>query len=295
MMVTEKGFWAKLKTFLIFAGPTTFVFFTVVIIPFLFGIYLSLTNWDGIASAYRFIGWQNYLTVFQDQLFWKSFFLTLKYVLFTVVLVNVIAFALAYLLTSGVKGENFLRAGFFVPNLIGGIVLGLIWHFVFSRVLVFIGKSLNLSFLSYSWLANPQKALWALVIVSVWQYSGYMMIIHIAGLVNIPKELIEAAIIDGAGAGQRIRRIILPLMVPSFVVTLFLTLQRGFMVYDVNLALTDGGPFRSTELISMHVYKKAFLAQEYGIGQAQAFFLFLIVAAITLAQVYFSKKWEVEM
>ncbi|MBA2132664.1 sugar ABC transporter permease [Hydrogenispora sp. UU3] len=168
-------------------------------------------------------------------------------------------------------------------------------HFVFSRVLVFIGKSLNLSFLSYSWLANPQKALWALVIVSVWQYSGYMMIIHIAGLVNIPKELIEAAIIDGAGAGQRIRRIILPLMVPSFVVTLFLTLQRGFMVYDVNLALTDGGPFRSTELISMHVYKKAFLAQEYGIGQAQAFFLFLIVAAITLAQVYFSKKWEVEM
>ena len=166
---------------------------------------------------------------------------------------------------------------------------------MFSRVLVFIGKSLNLSFLSYSWLANPQKALWALVIVSVWQYSGYMMIIHIAGLVNIPKELIEAAIIDGAGAGQRIRRIILPLMVPSFVVTLFLTLQRGFMVYDVNLALTDGGPFRSTELISMHVYKKAFLAQEYGIGQAQAFFLFLIVAAITLAQVYFSKKWEVEM
>ena len=294
-MITEKGFCAKLKTFLIFAGPTTFVFLSVVIIPFLFGIYLSLTNWDGIASAYRFIGLQNYLTVFQDQLFWKSFFLTLKYVLFTVVLVNVIAFVLAYLLTRGVKGENFLRAGFFVPNLIGGIVLGLIWHFVFSRVLVFIGKSLNLSLFSYSWLANPQKALWALVIVSVWQYSGYMMLIHIAGLVNIPKELFEAAIIDGASAGQRIRRIILPLMVPSFVVTLFLTLQRSFMVYDVNLALTDGGPFRSTELISMHVYKKAFLAQEYGIGQAQAFFLFIIVAAITLAQVYFTKKWEVEM
>ena len=294
-MVTEKGFWAKLKTFLIFAGPTTFVFFTVVIIPFLFGIYLSLTNWDGIASIYRFIGLQNYLTVFQDQFFWQSFLLTVKYVFFTVILVNLVAFILAYFLTSGVKGEKLLRAGFFVPNLIGGIVLGLIWHFVFSRALVFIGKSLNLPFLSYSWLANPQKALWTLVIVSVWQYSGYMMLIHIAGLVNIPKELIEAAIIDGASGRHRIRSIILPLMVPSFVVSVFLTLQRGFMVYDVNLALTEGGPFRSTELISMHVYKKAFLAQEYGVGQAQAFFLFMIVAAITLAQVYFSKKWEVEM
>lgn len=294
-MITEKGFFNKIKNFLIFAGPTTFVFLSVVIIPFIFGIYLSLTNWDGIASTYCFIGFQNYLTVFQDQFFWQSFLLTAKYVLSMVALVNVIAFGLAYLLTSGVKGEKFLRAGFFVPNLIGGIVLGLIWHFVFSRAFVFIGKSLNFPFLSYSWLANPQKALWALVIVSVWQYSGYMMLIHIAGLVNIPKELIEAAIIDGASNGQRLRGIILPLMVPSFVVSIFLSLQRGFMVYDVNLALTDGGPFRSTELISMHVYKKAFLAQEYGIGQAQAFFLFMIVAAITLTQVYFSKKLEVEM
>src|SRR5690554_381092 len=184
-MVTEKGFCARLKAFLIFAGPTTFVFFTVVIVPFLFGIYLSLTNWDGIASIYRFIGLQNYLTVFQDQFFWQSFLLTVKYVFFTVILVNLVAFILAYLLMSGVKVEKFLRAGFFVPNLIGGIVLGLIWHFVFSRALVFIGKSLNLPFLSYSWLANPQKALWTLVIVSVWQYSGYMMLIHIAGLVNI--------------------------------------------------------------------------------------------------------------
>ncbi|NLJ60158.1 MAG: sugar ABC transporter permease [Firmicutes bacterium] len=294
-MDTAKSFLKKLRTFLIFAGPTTFVFLFVVIFPFIFGIYLSLTNWDGIASVYRFIGFSNYLTVFQDQFFWNSFLLTVKYVLYTVIFVNLIAFTLAYLLTSGIKGEEVLRAGFFVPNLIGGIVLGLIWHFVFSRALVFLGKSLNLELFSYSWLANPQKALWTLVIVSVWQYSGYMMLIHIAGLVNIPKEVIEAALIDGANDGQRIIRIILPLMVPSFVVSMFLTLQRGFMVYDVNLALTNGGPFRSTELISMHVYKKAFLAQEYGIGQSQAFILFIIVAAITLTQVYFSKKLEVEM
>ena len=294
-MNTGKSFFKKLKTFLIFAGPTTFIFLTVVILPFLFGIFLSLTDWDGIASVYRFISFSNYLTVFQDQFFWNSFLLTVKYVLYTVVFVNLVAFMLAYLLTSGVKGQKFLRAGFFVPNLIGGIILGLIWHFVFSRALVFIGKNLNLEVFSYSWLANPQKALWTLVIVSVWQYSGYMMLIYIAGLVNIPKELVEAALIDGANGGQRIRRIILPLMVPSIVVSVFLTLQRGFMVYDVNLALTDGGPYRSTELISMHVYKKAFLAQEYGIGQSQAFILFIIVAAITLTQVYFSKKLEVEM
>ncbi len=294
-MNTVKSFFKKAKTFLIFAGPTTFIFLSVVIIPFIFGIYLSLTNWDGIASDYRFIGFSNYQTVFQDQFFWNSFLLTVKYVLYTVVFVNLVAFILAYLLTSGVKGQKFLRAGFFVPNLIGGIILGLIWHFVFSRALVFIGINLNLEIFSYSWLGNPQKAFWTLVIVSVWQYSGYMMLIYIAGLVNIPKELVEAAIIDGANGGQRVRRIILPLMVPSFVVCIFLTLQRGFMVYDVNLALTNGGPFRSTELISMHVYKKAFLAQEYGVGQSQAFILFIIVAAITLTQVYFSKKLEVEM
>ena len=249
MLATEKRFIDKLKTYLLFAGPTTFVFLTVIILPFLFGIYLTFTNWDGISKTYTFVSFSNYITVFKDRMFWSSF---------------------------------------------GGIILGLVWRFIFSNVLVFIGRNLNIGFLSYSWLANPDKAFWTLVIVSVWQYSGYMMIIFIAGLSNIPRELIEAATIDGANGLHRLRNIVLPLMVPSFIVTVFLTIQRGFMVYDVNLALTGGGPFKSTELISMHVYEKAFLAQQYGIGQSQAFFLFLLVAAISITQVYFSKKLEVE-
>lgn len=294
-MATEKRFIDKLKTYLFFAGPTTFAFLTVIVLPFVFGIYLTFTNWNGIAKTYDFVWFQNYLTVFKDPTFWRSFMLTVRYVLYTVMIVNILGFILAYALTSdSTRGQSLLRTGFFIPNLIGGIILGYVWKFIFSNVLVFIGRTFDIGFFSYSWLANPNKAFWALVIVSVWQYSGYMMIIFIAGLTNIPKDLIEAATIDGASGLVRLRGIVLPLMVPSFIVTVFLTIQRGFMVYDVNLALTSGGPFKSTELISMHVYEKAFLAQQYGAGQSQAFFLFLIVAAISLTQVYFTKKLEVE-
>lgn len=296
MLAAEKRFVDKLKTYLVFAGPTTLVFITVIILPFLFGIYLTLTSWDGISKAYTFVGLANYAQVIRDSAYWASFLRTVKYVFFTVLIVNSLGFALAYALTGNkVLGQNLLRTGFFVPNLIGGIILGLVWRFIFSNVLVYLGRTFGISFFSYSWLANPNKALWTLIIVSVWQYSGYMMIIFIAGLSNIPHELVEVATIDGANGFQRLRHIVLPLMVPSFAVTVFLTIQRGFMVYDVNLALTDGGPFKTTQLISMHVYEKAFLAQQYGVGQAQAFLLFLLVAAISLLQVYFTKKLEVEM
>ena len=293
-MEQEKTLLAKFKTYLIFAGPTTFAFFTVIILPFLYGIYLTFTDWDGLSETYTFVGLLNYLQVFKDKVFWTSFLLTLKYVIFTVILINVIAFFLAYMLTSGVKGQNFFRAGFFTPNLIGGILLGFIWRFVFSDILVYLGESYNIAILSGSWLSDPKKAFWALVIVTVWQYTGYMMVIYISGFVNIPRDLLEAANIDGANFWQRLKNVILPLMVPSFTISIFLTLQRGFMVYDINLALTNGGPYKSTELISLHIYNTAFLSQQYGIGQAKAFFLFFVVTVITLLQVYFSKKLEVE-
>lgn len=293
-MLDQKSFMDKLKTYLIFAGPTSFVFFTVIIIPFVFGVFLTLTNWNGLSVDYSFVQLENYIKVIHDQAYWQSFLLTLKYVFYTVIFVNVIAFTLAYLLTSGMKGQNFLRAGFFTPNLIGGVVLGLIWRFVFSNVLVNFGEITGLVIFSKSWLSSPENAFWTLVIVSTWQYSGYMMLIYIAGFMGVPKDVVEAATIDGANSFQKIKSVIIPLMIPSFVISVFLTLQRTFLVYDVNLALTNGGPFKSTELISMHVYKKAFLAQEYALGQSQAFFLFLLVAGITFFQVYFSKKLEVE-
>jgi len=293
-MNQEKGFFDKLKTYLVFAGPTTFAFFTVILLPFIFGIYLTFTDWNGISASQSFIGGKNYFAVFQDKAFWSSFLLTLKYVFFTVIITNVLAFLLAYLLTSGIKAQNFFRSGFFTPNLIGGVLLGYIWQFIFSNILVYLGKNFNIPIFSSSWLSNPNKAFWALVIVGVWQYSGYMMIIYIAGFMNVPKDIIEAASIDGANGFRRMISVVLPMMIPSFTVCIFLSLQRTFMVYDVNLSLTKGGPFKSTELISMSVYNKAFLSQQYGVGQAQAFFLFLMVALITIVQVYFSKKMEVE-
>ncbi|ADQ07894.1 binding-protein-dependent transport systems inner membrane component [Caldicellulosiruptor hydrothermalis 108] len=280
--------------YIIFAGITTMVFLTVVIIPFLYGVYLTLTDWNGIEATKKYIGIRNYISILNDSTFLYSFTLTLKYVFFSVLFINLIAFLLAYLLTSGIKGQNVFRIALFTPNLIGGIVLGFIWQFIFNNTLPYIGQKIGLGLISNSWLASPQKAFWALVIVTVWQYSGYMMMIYIAGLVGIPQDIIEASTIDGAGQLTRITKIILPLLAPSFTVSVFLSLQRSFMVYDLNLALTKGGPFRSTELVSMHVYSEAFLSQNYGIGQAKAIILFITVAIITSIQVYLSKKAEVE-
>ncbi len=293
-MVENKSFSKRLLTYLAFMGPTLFAFITVILVPFIFGIYLTFTNWDGISSHMSLVGLQNYKVVISDVGFWNSMALTVKYVFFSVLFVNVISFLLAYALSSGLKGQNFFRAGFFMPNLIGGIVLGFIWKFIFASALVYMGNNMNLPFLSSSWLSDPNKAFWSLVIVTVWQYTGYMMVIYIAGFMNIPKELVEAASIDGANEFVKLKSIILPMMVPSVIICTFLTLQRGFMAYDLNLALTGGGPFKSTELVSMYVYGKAFLSQQYGIGQSEAVLLFLMVAGITFIQVYFSKKLEVE-
>lgn len=293
-MITEKGLWNRLRLRLLFTGPTLFAFLAVMIVPFLYGIYLTFTNWDGISTSSSLVGFDNYASVFKDAVFWKSFLLTLKYVFISVALINVVAFLLAYVLTSGLKGQSMFRAGFFIPNLVGGIVLGFVWQFIFSNVFVYVGKEWGIPLLSASWLADPNKAFWSMIIVTVWQYAGYMMVIYVAGLMNVPKDILEAASIDGASLLTKMRKMILPLMVPSFIVCIFLSLQRCFMVYDLNLSLTKGGPFKSTEMVSMHVYEKAFLSRDYGVGQAEAFVLFLLVATITIAQVYFSKKLEVE-
>lgn len=284
----------RFKNLCIFALPGIFIFCTVVIIPFIYGFYLTLTDWDGVKKVKAIVGLKNYMAAFQDINFWASMGLTLKYVLFSVLLVNIIAFILAYALTNGLKGQNFFRTGFFTPNLIGGVVLGFIWQFVFSRVLVNFGEASGWGIFSTSWLSDPTKAFWALVIVTVWQLSGYMMLIYIAGFTGLSTDVMEAASIDGATGMQRMKHIIIPLMVPSFVICLFLTLSRAFMVYDVNLTLTGGEPYGTTRLVAMHVYEKAFTARNYGVGQAEALFLFIIVACISGTQIYLGKKKEVE-
>ncbi len=278
----------------IFALPGMFCFFAVVIIPFIYGIYLTFTDWNGVSQVKNFIGFRNFAGVMRDKQFCMSLLMTFKYVVFVVILVNVIAFAIGYLLTRGMKGQNFFRTGFFTPNLIGGIVLGYIWQFVFSRVFVGIGEKTGWELFGSSWLSDPNKAFAALVLVSVWQLSGYMILIYVAGFMGLNEDVMEAASIDGASGWVKLKNIILPLMMSSITICLFLTLSRAFMVYDMNLSLTAGGPYGSTEMAAMHVYEKAFTSRQFGIGQAEALILFLVVACISGLQVYLTKKQEVE-
>lgn len=283
----------KCKNFLMFAGVTTIIFAAVVIIPFLYGLYLTFTSWDGVSANKPFVGITNYLSTFSDAAYWQALGRTLIYSLIAVVLVNVVAFTLAFLVTSGVKGQNFFRAGFFIPNLIGGIVLGYIWKFVFNRAFVAIGSALSIDAMSTSWLATTNGAMFCLIIVSVWQYAGYMMLIYVAGFMSVSEDVLEAARIDGCTNLQSIVHISVPLMVSSFVQCLFLTVTRCFMVYDVNLSLTNGEPFNSSVMAAMHVYNQAFTYKNYGTGQAEALILFIVCAVVGVLQVYIGKKAEV--
>jgi len=280
--------------FLLFAGPSAFAFAAVVLVPFLVGLYLTFTNWDVRTADGTFVGLANYVEVFRDKTFLTQLWFTMKYVFFTMLISNVLAFFIALALTSGLKGEKWLRTGFFTPNLIGGIVLGYLWQTLFSQVFPYLGKTYGWTWFATSWLTNTDTAFWALVIATAWQLVGYLMIIYIAGFAGVPGDILEAASIDGANRSTILRRIMLPLTVPAIVICIFISLSRSFLTYDINLALTKGGPFNSTELASYHIVQKAFLSNQYGIGQAEAVVLFAVVALIALTQSYLLKRLEVE-
>ncbi|PHS35582.1 MAG: ABC transporter permease [Alkaliphilus sp.] len=284
------------KSFWFFLAPISLTFIIVVIIPFIIGMYYSLTDWSAIPGATtRFIGFENYREIFADAQFRTSFVKTLIYAFYAVMLINIVGFSLALLVTRKLKTSNLLRTAFFMPNLIGGLILGYIWQFVFLEILPYVSELLNTGILGARWLSDPDMALWSMAIVSTWQMGGYIMIIYIAALNSIPKELIEAASLDGAGALQKIRHITFPMVAPAFTVSLFLTLSTSFKMFDVNIALTGGGPARLTELLALGIYNKAFTQANFGEGQAQAAIFFGVIAITTLTQVYFSKRKEVEM
>ena len=281
-------------TFLVFAGTSLFFFVMTILVPLVYGVYLTFTDWNGISREKNIVGLENYIKAFGDVKFWQSLLLTIIFTGIAVLLVNYIAFHLARLVTKGVRFQNFYRASFFTPNLIGGVVLGYIWQFIFGRVLVAFGKSLDIGFLSKSWLSDTKLAMAALILVTVWQYSGYMMLIYIAGLMNVPKELLEAGRIDGCDEKACRKYIVMPMMISSFIICIFLTITRCFMTYDLNFSLTEGNPFGSTVMASMYVYRKAFSEKNYGLGQTEAILLFVVCAFVSLMQIYFTKKKEVQ-
>jgi raffinose/stachyose/melibiose transport system permease protein len=286
-------FGKHLKKFIFFAALPLAIFAIVLVYPFIQGLILTFTNFDGF-EATKFVGWDNYVKSFQDPTFWSTLQFTGAFVVVSLVAINVVAFGLALIVTSKLRSSNILRTFFFVPNLIGGVVLGVIWQFIFNSALTSLATKFGWNSMTESWLNETGSAFWALIIVTVWQSSGYMMIIYITGIISIEQDVLEAARIDGAGALRTLVSVKMPLMAQAFTISLFLTLRGGFMAYDVNVALTGGGPFRTTELISMHIFEDAFRLGNFGTGQAKAVIMFLLVAIAALVQVSVSKRMEVQ-
>ncbi|MBS4196767.1 carbohydrate ABC transporter permease [Lederbergia citri] len=282
--------------FALFTVPTLIAFVTVVIIPFFIGIYYSFFSWDGIpANPKIFVGFENYANLFGEKRFMTSAWLTTKFTVMTLIAVNVIGLGLALLVTTKLKVRNIARSMFFMPNLIGGLILGYIWKFIFSDAFLVIGEVTGFKSIFFNWMIDPQYSLYAMVIVFTWQMAGYVMIIYIAGIGSIPEDVLEAAKVDGANFWQKLTKITFPLLMPSFTICLFLSVSNSFKIFDVNLSLTGGGPNNATEMLAMNIYNEIFGYNNFGYGQSKAIIFFIIVAAITLTQVAITKKKEVEM
>lgn len=274
------------KYFPIFVLPTLLAFTLFFIIPFCMGIGLSFTKFTTVLNA-KWVGLKNYITAFTfDKSFVNALIFTTKFTVVSIVTVNVFAFALALILTRGIRGTNFFRSVFFMPNLIGGIVLGYIWNLLINGVLARFGVDITYS---------SKYGFWGLVILMNWQLIGYMMVIYIAGLQNIPTDLIEAAEIDGASPLRVLFQVKIPMVMPSITICMFLTLTNSFKMFDQNLALTGGAPEHTTEMLALNIYDTFYKRVGWqGVGQAKAVIFFIIVAIIAFIQLRATNKKEIE-
>ena len=275
------------KYYAFFTLPTILAFVIVFLIPFLLGIYLSFTKFTTVTNS-QWVGVSNYIRAFTDDInFLNAMMFTAKFAVVSVVLINIFAFALALLLTRSIRGTNAFRTVFFMPNLIGGIVLGYIWQLLINGVLIKFGVDLTFS-------AN--YGFWGLIVLMNWQMVGYMMVIYVAGIQGISPELIEAAKIDGANVWQILRRITIPLVSPAVTICTFLTVTNSFKLFDQNLALTAGAPARTSSMLALDIFSTFYGSMGYeGVGQAKAVMFFLIVGLIVLLQLRFSRAREIEM
>ena len=273
------------KYFPVFALPTLVAFTIGFIVPFIMGIYLSFCEFTTVTDA-KFVGLKNYLRVFSDPTFMHALWFTALFTIVSVLTINVFAFVIAMLLTKGIKGTNFFRTVFFMPNLIGGIVLGYIWQILLNGILGHFGRTLTYS---------SSYGFWGLIILMNWQQIGYMMIIYIAGIQNIPGELIEAAKIDGATNRQLLRHVTIPMVMPSITICTFLTLTNSFKLFDQNLALTAGEPSNSSQMLALNIYETFYTRTGWeGAGQAKAVVFFIIVAVIAMLQNRLTRSKEVQ-
>jgi raffinose/stachyose/melibiose transport system permease protein len=282
-------------TNVLFVGPALLCYTLIVLIPLVMGMYYSFTSWNGISGEVEWIGFDNFVKIFTDDpQFYKSMMFTLRFTLYAVVLTNLFGFVFALILTRALKLKNLLRTAFFLPNVIGGLILGFIWQFIFVQAFPAIGRLTGWSLFAQPWLGDANTAFWGLVVVFVWQTSGYLMVIYIAAIQSIDASLLEAAKIDGAGGIQQLFRIVLPLVVPAFTICLFLSISWSFKLFDLNLSLTNGGPYFSTQSVALNIYLEAFQTNRYGLGSAKALLFFLVVATVSIIQVFLTKRKEVQ-
>lgn len=273
------------RYFPVFVLPTLIAFSFAFIIPFVMGVYLSFCKFKTITNA-TFVGFDNYIKIFADKDFINAFLFTTKFAVVAVLTINLFAFILALALTRKIKGTNLFRTVFFMPNLIGGIILGYIWEQIINAILLQYETTL---------VANATYGFWGLVILMNWQLIGYMMIIYIAGLQNVPTELLEAAQIDGASSWQTLLKVKIPMVMPSVTICLFLTVSNSFKLFDQNLALTAGAPSKKTAMLALDIYNTFYGRSGYeGVGQAKAVLFFIVVAAIALSQLVLTRRKEVE-
>ena len=281
---TVKKYWP------LFVLPTMAAFVIGFIVPFVYGLFLSFCKFTTVAD-WKWVGFKNYTKIFVvngkvDTTFLHSLWYTSLFTIVTMLIINIVAFAIALALTKGIRGTNLFRTAFFLPNLIGGIVLSYIWLMIFNSFLARYSKTI----VSTQWFA-----FWGLVIVVSWQQIGYMMIIYIAGIQNIPGELIEATKIDGANSHQLLRYVIIPMLMPTITVCTFLTLTNGFKLFDQNLALTGGNPAKQSELLALNIYDTMYGTTGWqGVGQAKAVIFFILVAVISLIQNKLTTRKEVQ-
>lgn len=278
-----------------FVTPALVFFTMIILVPFLRAIVFSFQDWNGISNDILWAGWDNYNSILTDNGFRKSFSFTLRYVGVITVLLNLFGFILALVLNMSLRTRNFLRTAFFLPYVMGPVIIGFIWQFIITNLFAEIGEATRWSMFMKNWLSLPDYAFWSLVMVAVWQSVGYYMVIYLAALQGVPSDMLEAAEIDGAGKWKRLLHVVLPLIRPAMTINLFLAISSGFKAFDLNFSLTRGGPFGSTESIAYHIYLDAFTKNLFTLASAKAVVFFLVLASVTLIQVTVMKRKEVEM
>lgn len=294
-VVKTKNVLTEIKGSAIFLGPTMLLFTLLFLIPLVSEIFYSFTNWNGIDPTFKFIGLKNYLRTVKDATYWTSFWFTIKFSIFVVVISNLIGFFWAYVLSGDIPYKNFWRALIYAPRIIGGVVLGFLWRFIFQNVFVQFGNWTGIKWFVQQWFTTPESSFWALVIVMTWSLSGYLMIIYNSGLAAISKDYYEAATVDGASKLTILKSITLPLLKGTTTRCLFIAINWAMLLYDTNISLTNGNPYRTSEGVMMNIYATAFRSNQIAFGAAKSILFIIVLLAVSFGQMKLTSRNEVTL